>query len=74
MDSKQNNIYKVLTTTIFYSGLKVYNLKYISKTIKGDLLSIKDSSNKITCIGLIDNEIIVFDNTILTGSVYRNLR
>jgi hypothetical protein len=41
--------------------------------IKGDLLSIKTSSNKITCIGLIDNEIIVFDNTILTGSVYRNL-
>jgi hypothetical protein len=55
----------------FYSGLKqVYNLKYISKTeLKETFYQLKTSSNKITCIGLIDNEIIVFDNT-LTGSSF----
>jgi hypothetical protein len=49
-----------------FGGLKqVYNLKYISKTeLKETFYQLKTSSNKITCIGLIDNEIIVFDNTI----------
>jgi hypothetical protein len=32
MDSKTNYIYKVWLQQLFYSGLKIYNLKYISKT------------------------------------------
>jgi hypothetical protein len=58
-----------------FGGLKqVYNLKYISKTeLKETFYQLKTSSNKITCIGLIDNEIIVFDNTIGTDSVLQEL-
>jgi hypothetical protein len=73
MDSKQKIYYKVWHDN-FIQGLKqVYNKNILANGLKETFYQLKTSSNKITCIGLIDNEIIVFDNTITNCSFYRNL-
>jgi hypothetical protein len=58
-----------------FKGLKhVYDLQYISKTkLNETFYQLKTSSSKITCIGLLDNEIIVFDNAIRTDKVLLKL-
>jgi hypothetical protein len=58
-----------------FKGLKhVYDLQYISKTkLNETFYQLKTSSSKITCIGLVDNEIIVFDNAIRTDKVLLKL-
>jgi hypothetical protein len=58
-----------------FKGLKhVYDLQYISKTkLNETFYQLKTSSSKITCLGLLDNEIIVFDNAIRTDKVLLKL-
>jgi hypothetical protein len=58
-----------------FKGLKhVYDLQYISKTkLNETFYQLKTSSSKITCLGLLDNEIIVFDNAIRTDKVLLEL-